>query len=323
MSAPKEHIHITEREGDGTWEDCTWCSGLEWYRLTYDKSKPATHAEAEALRAAAGKPPTGGSNTEDLRRGIKARYGVSVVPEISGFSNLWNALLPGMAAMVQGSMKAFPPTHRLSKWDPSFDGGHAVCVMRISATELLWCDPEAPTGAAVPVTITKAELQSFVTAFGGTHLVAPILSMQEAQVDLKTYTPGYTADVKPQSNVRAEPRIASTKLHATTANLPVAVIGTVVGDVDPGNGSNVWYALWHENRVEYTAKDNIINLKPPAPADSTLQSQLDAANAANKSLQATVDTIPAQTAAANKAGWNEALGATAVAIEKLLPAKKT
>lgn len=286
---PPDHIHISEREPDGTWEDCTWDSGLEWYRLCYDARKPATHTEAQLLRRASGEPATGGSNIWDFKRGVKVRYGTSLPAALGTFNALKAALTPGKAALVQGSMKAFGPDHRLSKYDRNFDGGHAVHVMNVGGT-LLWCDPEAPTTADVPVVITWDELFRFVTAFGGQHLVATIknLPSKEANVPLTTYLPGYTADVKAGSNVRAEPRIASTKYHATTSNLPVQVVGTVKGDVDPANGSNVWYELWHEGRTEYTAKDNIINLKAPAAApapDCTA-----AVAAATAPLQATIDT---------------------------------
>jgi hypothetical protein len=266
-AAPSDHIHISEREPDGSWEDCTWDSGLEWYRLVYDPRKPATHAEAQLLRRASGEPATGGSNLGDLARGIRARYGTSIPARISGFATLKATLSPGKVAVVQGSMSAFGPNHRLSEYDRNFDGAHAVVVMNIDGV-LLWCDPEAPTKADVPVTVTWAEVERYVKALNGQHVVGPIktLTTKEANVPLITYLPGYTANVKAGSNVRSEPRIASTKLHATTAKLPVQVVGTVKGSVDPANGSDIWYELWHEGRTEYTAKDNIVDLKAPAVA---------------------------------------------------------
>lgn len=179
MSIPT-HVHITEREGDGTWEDCTWCSGLEFYRDAFDSSKPATHAEAEALRAASGEPPTGGSNLGDLRRGIKARYGADLPPAINNASIL-AYLKEGYCSVLQGSMVAFPSTSHLSVWDPSFDGGHAVYLARVDGV-LLWCDPEAPLGANVPVAVTPAEVTAFVKAFPGQAIVAPIKQAKEAVI---------------------------------------------------------------------------------------------------------------------------------------------
>lgn len=305
------HVHISEREPDGSWEDCTFDSGLEWYRLTYDARKPATHAEAEALRHASGQPPTGGSNIGDLRRGIAKRYGVFVVASISGFSNLKAALKPGYAAVVQGSMKAFGPTHPLSKWQAHFDGGHAVLVANVDGT-LLWCDPLAPNGASVPVPITWAELEDYVRAFSGRHLVARIRYLsapKESTVKLTKYLPGYTATVKASSNVRAEPRIGATKYHTTGASgLAVSVIGTVQGDVDPANGSNVWYAFWHDNRVEYTATDNIVNLKAPEAGGgdtSALEAELAAKTATVNEQAAVIAELKSDIAAdvADASAW--------------------
>jgi hypothetical protein len=292
VAAPAWHKHISEREADGTWEDCTWDSGLEWYRLTYDKSKPATHAEAQALRKASGEPTTGGSNTNDLRRGIKARYGVPVVPEVSGFTALRNSLVPGTAGMVQGSMSAFGPTHRLSVYDRNFDGGHAVCIMNMAGT-LLWCDPEAPTTAPVPVAVTWAEVAKYVNAFSGTHLVKYIIGMEPTGGDmpaLTTYIPGYTANIKALSNIRSAPIKTAPLLRTVPAGTkePVVLTGTVKGSIDTANGSDVWYTWWKNDRWEYSAKDNVIDIKAPAvpvPCPPDLSAEL---------AQATADLIEAE-----------------------------
>lgn len=268
MTTIPGHKHVTEREGDGSFEDCTWCSGVEWLRDCFDPSIPATHAEAEALRHDSGEPATGGSNLWDLRKGVKARYGIDLPAALFNGSTL-SALKPGMAAVLQGSMSAFGPDHRLSQYDRNFDGGHAVYVANVNGA-YLWCDPEAPTGANVPVVVSAGELTRFIDAFAGQVLVAPILAFvpKELPVDLVTFLPGYTANVKSGSNVRLAPSGTATKVHATTEKLAVQVIGTVVGTVDPLNGSNVWYALWHvaDKRVEYTAKDNVVDLAAPTDA---------------------------------------------------------
>lgn len=170
---PPDHIHITEREPDGTWEDCTWCAGLMWYRLVYDASKPATRIEAEAIRAASGEPPTGGSNIGNLRDGFRRHYAKTVALPKRSFSELQAALTNNRVAAAQGSMKAFGPSHRLSKWDRYFDQPHCVTIMNFNG-KLLWADPEAPAGTA-PVEVTWAEVKAYVTALpGAQHLVGPI-----------------------------------------------------------------------------------------------------------------------------------------------------
>lgn len=291
MAQPVDHIHISEREADGTWEDCTWDSGLEWYRDCIDPRVPATHAEAQLLRRASGEPATGGSNLGDLKRGIKVRYGKDT-PALVSNKTILAALKPGYASVLQGSMSAFGPDHRLSKFDRNFDGAHAVYLARTPKGNLLWCDPEAPTAADVPVLVTEAEVTKFVNAFAGQAIIAKVRAWTgattEDTVDLKTYLPGYTANITPQSNVRSQPRIGATLLHSTgLTKTPAVVIGTTTGDVDPGNGSNIWYALWHENRVEYTAKDNITDLKPPAATDDGFTQATQAAAVAKAKTEAT------------------------------------
>lgn len=301
---PPDHIHISEREPDGSWEDCTWDSGLEWYRLTYDASKPATHTEAQLLRKASGEPATGGSNLGDLAKGIKVRYGTTIPARISGIGALKTALTPGKAAVIQGSMKAFGPDHRLSKWDRNFDSSHAVCLINWYGT-LLWCDPEAPKDAAVPVVVTWAEVTAFVNAFGGQHVVARIKNLGDAMPDLITYLPGYTANVSDPdtgANVRSAPSGTATLLRTVPAGSKEAVTltGTVKGTVDPANGSDVWYTWWKNNRWEYTAKDNIVDLKAPAGGTTDCSAAVDAATAPLKATiaaqGATISNLNAQVA---------------------------
>jgi len=293
---PTTHVHISEREPDGTFEDCTWDAGLEFYRDAFDPRKPATHAEAQLLRRASGEPATGGSNLTDLRRGIKARYGATIPAAINA-RNILIALHPGDCAIVQGSMSAFGPLHPLSKWDRSFDGGHTVYLARTPDGKLLWCDPEALTTADVPVLVSSADVQKYVSAFAGEAIVAPALQWpatpkEEAVEPITQYLPGYTANIKPSSNVRTAPHIAATKLRTTTVKEPVLLIGTVKGDVDPGNGKDVWYMWWSPTSklYEFTALDNIVDLKAPATGvvdDGYTKATQDAAVAA----QAQADAI--------------------------------
>lgn len=279
--------HITEREPDGTWEDCTWAAGLEWFRLCYDESIPATHVEMQALRAASGEPLTGGSNIGNLRDGIRARYNVTVVGVISGIAALKAALKPNHTAVIQGSMTAFGPSHHLSVWQPSFDGAHAVLLTNIGGA-LYWCDPEAPAGADVPVRTSWAEVDNFVNAFAGQHLVAPIKQPVVVKEDIMpvliTYTPGYTAEVKSLSNIRSGPAGTATKLRMVPANAneKVVLTGTVRGTVDPATGSDVWYCWYGASGWEYTAKDNLINGKPASgpPSAFTAATQAAAVTAA-------------------------------------------
>lgn len=296
------HIHITEREPDGSWEDCTWMASLEWYRDCIDPTRPATHAEGQALRAASGEPPTGGSNLGNFRKGVAVRYHRTLPAAISNKLVL-SALKPGMAATVQGSMSAFGPNHRLSVFDRNFDGGHDVYIANVGG-KLLWCDPEAPTSANVPVTVSPAEVTAFVNAFPGEALVANVIQPQKgtSMQPLQNTLLNFDASIKPQSNIRAnEPKIAS-PLVRTTGAKPETVtdlVGTFHGDVDPANGSDIWYGWIEGNQWRFTAKDNVLSVTAPVAQqdDGFTKATQDAAVASQKAAdQAAIDAANAAAA---------------------------
>jgi hypothetical protein len=179
-------------------------------------------------------------------------------------------------------MKAFGPTHRLSRFDRNFDAPHNVFVARVDDTDRVWwCDPEAPNPPGPSYQgewVSKSELKQFVDAFKGEYLVAPLTSRpQEADMPpLTSYIPGFTANIRPLQNVRSAPSGSATLLRTIPPKQPEAVVmtGTVKGSVDPANGLDVWYTWWKNGRWEYTAKDNVADLTPPkgnAPADCSAQ----------------------------------------------------
>ena len=280
---PPDHVHISERESDGSWEDCLWDTALEWYRLCVDARKPATHAEAQLVRRASGEPATGGSNMGDLTRGLRVRYGYILPARLSSFAALRTDLTPGKAAIVQGSMSAFGSTHRLSAWLKDYNGGHAVHLLNIGGT-LLWCDPLAPPAAAVPVEVSWADVASFVRALpGGEHVVGTIKNppKDDPMEALTSYLPGYKATVKPTANVRAAPTLTATVLRVVDATPDVwTIFGTVKGAVDPDGGSDQWYVRWFGGRYEYTAKSNVTSVAAPVTDDGYTKATQDAAVAA-------------------------------------------
>lgn len=302
---PTTHIHITEQEADGTWEDCTWAGGLEFYRDAFDPRKPATHTEYQALRAASGEPLTGGSNLGNFRVGVKRRYGRDLPAAISN-KGILSALRPGYVATVQGSMSAFGPTNSLSKYDRNFDGGHNVWMARTpDGRTLLWCDPEAPTGADVPVIISSNDVQRFVNAFDGLAIVAPALKwpIPKENTDMRPIIRlalNYTAVIKAQSNIRVEPLIAATKVRTIATDTTVtSVVGYVTGDKDPANGKTDWLGWLEGTAWRFTAIDNVISLKAPGVADDdgfTKLTQEAAVLAQKKADQVALDNAEAKVA---------------------------
>lgn len=181
------HQHITEREAkhfhdgawdDASWEDCTFCSGLMFARLAHDRTLPATHTEAESLRAESGRAVTGGTNIGNLRDALRKRYNWTAgFAEAIGANALWAALGNiGTIAVVQGSMGAFPQGHALRRFDPGFGGTHAVLVARVDDTARVWWDnPLAPQdGSYQGEWVSHADLDKYVSGMKGTSLVATI-----------------------------------------------------------------------------------------------------------------------------------------------------
>jgi len=169
----------TEREPDGTYEDCTWASGVMFAneREGYRKH-PQTQAEYEGLRADGDDPVMPGdpgSNLDDLSKGLTKRYGWT-----GSLLTTWTqvAAVPvGTALVVQGLYSALPT--RLRRWS-KFTGGHAVCVVRIG-TGWWWLDPLAPKDYAGE-SITTDELKAYFTALAGAKVMAIPVGSQEVEV---------------------------------------------------------------------------------------------------------------------------------------------
>jgi hypothetical protein len=200
MSIPRGHQHLTEREiehrwpdgrlDDRHWEDCTFCAGVELARLCHDRNIPPIHLEAEALRAASGEPPAGGSNTYNLADGFEKRYGWTTGwQRVSGSADLLAALTPGHAAAIAGTFKNFPAAHRLRRWQWGFNTGHCVLLVRLPDGSLWWCDPLAPTGDYQGEPVTATEVRTFVDSFAGANLVATTLEAQNLQAPITTVGP--------------------------------------------------------------------------------------------------------------------------------------
>jgi hypothetical protein len=195
------HTWPTGEKDDSHWEDCTMCAALMLARICHDPAIPATHAEAEALRHAAGKGPLGGSSTADAVNGLRARYNWIDAFKVLAFDALWADLKPGYAAAAQGGMGAFPAGHSLRRWDPAFDGAHDVLVARVDTQDRVWwVDPLAPQGSYQGQWVSKADLARYVKAFGGSSLVARF-TKEAATMALATVTSTSpaTIDVLPGS----------------------------------------------------------------------------------------------------------------------------
>ena len=156
--------HVTQRE-PGPWRDCTFASMLEVCRdgFTDGRSIPATEAEKEALRAAAGLPDDhSGATIAHGILGAERRYGLG-----GGYvvSSSWAVVRDALnradaRCIVQGSMGS--ATTWLRRWQPTFSGPHAV-----AARGLTWCDPLAPQGAYVGEMVPMGAWESYFRGLPG------------------------------------------------------------------------------------------------------------------------------------------------------------
>lgn len=329
------HNHVSEREvahtwpdgqkDDGRWEDCLWCAVVELLNLTVDFSLPDTLAYAELLRDASGEPPTGGSNAWDAQRGIKAVLGITI-PVVTGWQALDLALKPGYAAAISGNMGVFPKGHRLRRHDPPFAAGHSGLLAKVEDGALWWCDPLAKDDGYLGESITAAEAKAFVEGLpGGGHLVRQLLTAakEESMQKVERYLPGWTAKVKPGSNIRTAPVITPSTFIRTSgaAPEPVTLIGTVKGAIDKANGSDEWFAWVENGKVVYTAKDNILDLKAPAggaPSYPDLSKELAAAKA---EAVAARESLAAATARVSELQPKAAIGDLVIRAVQAVPPK--
>ena len=172
------HRHVSERTSSGPWVLCTECSAVMWQIVT-GATVPATRAEACALRRAEGPDRScekEGSSAAQLRVGMKARWDRNAPASIGGWPALAAALVPGTAAIVMGSMGAFPDGSHWRRWDPGFTGRHATEVeRRDEQSRVWWDDPLAPVGSYHGEWMPLTELERFVRGWAGArHIVAPL-----------------------------------------------------------------------------------------------------------------------------------------------------
>ena len=174
MSTADGFVHVTERE-PGPWRDCTFAAMLEVLRDGFldGRDIPATVAEKEALRAAAGLPDDhSGATIAQAVDASERRYGLGGGYRVTtSWADVRTALYDADSrCIVQGSMGSVPTW--LRRWQPTFSGAHAV-----AARGTTWCDPLAPagtyTGEMVPMGTWEsyfrglAGAQAFITTTGG------------------------------------------------------------------------------------------------------------------------------------------------------------
>jgi hypothetical protein len=158
---------VSEREA-GIDEDCVPCSALMGVLAHHPGLAPASHDEAQRLRAAAGYGTEGGTSVEGIARGVIKRY--NLFPKIvTSFAALWSALSPGHGAYVVIKPSAMPWGHPLRQYMGSFTGLHCIYVGRKGYRRRVRAfDPEAPYGIGYTgFWLSKSDLErAFVGSAG-------------------------------------------------------------------------------------------------------------------------------------------------------------
>lgn len=188
----------------GSWDQCT--EGAYLMALVYGgwRDFPEgiyTDAERNALDASTPPdPPAGGSTFPLVDTGAKRRYGVTLhrIPDGTKAELARQLDIPGQGFAIAGSLAAFPPGHRLRRWDPAYEGGHAVAVVSLGDGLCWWGDPLAPMG------------------FDGDRVTtAHVLQFAWYPSDARVITGGaWLADARAQRIDRLQRRIARLALEA-------------------------------------------------------------------------------------------------------------
>ena len=146
---------VTETDEKPPWTDCTWAAALMLANKASKGQYPATRIERELLRDASGDH-FGGSNLDDVAKGIKARYGWTLNPLRPTWEQILRRLALGDGALVTGLYSRLPD--HFTRWDRPFaakgmGSGHAAYVQGHDRggnvhldtnglpKDVFWCDP--------------------------------------------------------------------------------------------------------------------------------------------------------------------------------------
>lgn len=294
----------TEREPGGRWTDCTWASGVMLANEAYGaKALPQTRREYEALRAASGDL-VGGSNTDDLKRGMTARYGWEPATTVLTWAQLKSQPV-GTAWAVQGLYGRL--TTHLRRWDPTFTGAHCTMVVKYGAGKWKWFDPLATQGYAGE-DISEADLERYFSGLSsaGGRAVGVVVGGREPMKITKWQAEPWTPDGA-RRPVRREPVRASSD-YLGWVELGKVIMGTAEITTPDGN---IWRGVKFNGQVGYILrgdfKPNIPGGDPRynAPYQAILAGgeppvAVDCAAVIKQAVDATVSACNVQVAALNQ-----------------------
>lgn len=173
-----------------------------------------TAKEREALERSDERPDETGATQADATLAVKRRYG-RVMRTVS--MSLATALTKvGTALTLSGENGRLSVNNRLRRWDRSFTGSHAVCVIPVGGGQSLWLDPEATNRFAGDTVQNTTILQ---WAYGGSSNMRFVRKDEFMVVDLQKQVADLTVKLAAAQKELTDTKIA---LAATEAKIVAA-----------------------------------------------------------------------------------------------------
>ncbi len=211
----------TER-GEAKWKDCTYSSGLQALVYGGFTAFPAgtyTMAEREALERSDDQPDETGASLDDLVTAVKRRYGLTLVKRTAGTLAL-TVTRDEEAIVLQGLMGNLPKGHRLRRWDPDFEGGHAITVISMPGDRFVWLDPLATAKYPGDV-VGRDEVITFAKSMGQ-HIVVKAN-------EFKPCADPAVLDAALARAIKAEAEAGALRTALVAANAKIANAKTALG----------------------------------------------------------------------------------------------
>jgi hypothetical protein len=209
-----------------------------------------------------------GATFPDTDVAISRRYGLKmhILPDNTDATLRAALSKPGYAFALAGQLSNLPDGDYLRRHQPTYTGGHALCVITLGNGKVLWLDPLAPAKyAGDTTTVDKAMLfawtgNAYSRFVRKDEYVEGTIDMWVN--DIKPVAPFY-ATVGKNVNIRTSPELTAASLSFNTKNLTpsVLVIGHVEGDT--ASGSNDWYVYaLNKGGLRVVAASAVIAKKP-------------------------------------------------------------
>jgi hypothetical protein len=230
----------------GSWDQCT--EGAYLMAMVYGgfRDFPAgkyTDAERDALDAATPPDPAaGGSTFTLLDAGALKRYGASLhrIPDDSKAGLRAQLRSPGQAFAVAGSLGGLPEGHRLRRWQPTYTGGHAICIVSLGDDKVWWGDPLAlmrgdGDEASVDRVMDFAWFPSDARviragAFDADRLRTQAIALRKQKAELEAEMAALEADVAADPSVDLEVIIKRLRRRLRTIKDKIAALAVDVED---------------------------------------------------------------------------------------------